>query len=146
MRNDTGGPDVDARLEARLEDWGRLTRAATGQQPVPYLVPTPPRRPSGFGWQLAAGVLVVAIAAASAVGLPRLLGKDRGPADPLADLTGTASAGPGMQVVTFHGLSITVPSSWPVGGYRCGVDHAALVELPSNAAVRAGGPLPNSRS
>jgi hypothetical protein len=129
MRNDIGSPDADARLEARLEDWGRLTRAATGQQPLPELVAAPQRRPGSFGWQFAAGVLAVALAAAIAVGLPRMLGKDRPTADPLASASSTALAGPGLQVVTFHGLSITVPASWPVSGPACEVS-TSLVELP----------------
>jgi hypothetical protein len=129
MRNDTGSPDADARLEARLEEWGRLTRARTGQQPLPQLVATPQPRPRAFGWQVAAGVLVVALAAAITVGLPRLLGKDARTADPLASATGTAAAGPGLQVVTFHGLSITVPASWLVGGYRCTLT-TSVIELP----------------
>jgi hypothetical protein len=140
MRNDTGSPDADARLEARLEDWGRLTRAATVQQPLPDLVAAPERRLGAFGWQLAAGVLVVALAAIT-VGLPRLLGKDRGTADPLAAATSTASAGPGLQVVTFHGLSITVPASWPVSGYSCALT-TSVVELPGVTPLCARGPHP----
>jgi hypothetical protein len=35
-----------------------------------------------------------------------------------------------LQVVTFHGLSITVPASWPVDHYSCGLT-SSVVELPS---------------
>ncbi|MEO6502836.1 MAG: hypothetical protein ABIQ09_13085, partial [Jatrophihabitantaceae bacterium] len=117
------GPDagLDAGLEARLTDWGRLARSATGPQPAPELSASPARQPGSFGWQLATGVLAVAVAAAIAVGLPGLLAKDPRPVGPpdvtstaAPDANSTASAGPGFQVVTFHGLSITVPASWAV--------------------------------
>ncbi|HEV2885514.1 MAG TPA: hypothetical protein VGX49_01265, partial [Jatrophihabitans sp.] len=143
--------------EARLTDWGRLARSATGPQPAPELSASPPRQPGSFGWQLTAGVLAVALAAVIAVGLPGLLAKDpppggspdaTSPASPgvtgtaspgvtstaSPDPNSTASAGPGMQVVTFHGLSITVPASWQVAvGHRCGT-HGNAVELPASVS------------
>lgn len=117
-------------LDAVLTEWGRQARSTTGHQPMPQLR-TRGRRPRHFGWQLAAGAMAVAVAAALAVGLPRLLGKDGRPADPLRGITSTASARPGFQVVTYRGLSITVPASWQVGvGIPACVLSRSVVELP----------------
>jgi len=117
-------------LDAVLTEWGRQSRAAAGWQPVPEFA-TRPRRPRHFGWQLAAGAVAVAVAAAVAVAVPRLLAKD-GPADPLHGVTSTAPTVPaGFQVVTFHGLSITVPASWQVHAGRYCQLTRSVIELPT---------------
>ncbi|HST48741.1 hypothetical protein [Jatrophihabitans sp.] len=143
MRQNTAGqgnpesPEPDAALDARLADWGRLARSAVADQPVPELPAVPPRRPAPLGWQLAAGVLTVVLAAAIAVGLPRVLDKDRrppAPHGPAGNGISTAPVGPDLQVVTFHGLSITVPASWPVTGYGCSLT-SSVVELPVGAPL-----------
>jgi|GEM_PF-4055846 len=129
MSKDSGGTSESDAPAALLAYRGRPARSAVADQPLPELPTVPARRPAPFGWQLAAGVLAVVLAAAIAVGLPRMLGKDPVPtgssnaapttsADPSSvtspDPSSTASAGPGLQVITFHGLSITVPASWKV--------------------------------
>jgi len=121
-------------LDAVLTEWGRQSRAAAGPQPMPELIRRT-RRPRHFGWQLAAGAVAVAVAAALAVELPGLLAKN-GPADPLRGITSTASAAPGFQVVTYHGLSITVPASWRVGvGMACPAPNHGIVVLPGTSAL-----------
>jgi hypothetical protein len=118
----------DADLEAALTEWGRAARSAAGRQPMPDLTPRA-RSPRHFGWQLAAGVTAVAVAAALAVGLPKLLAKNN--TDPLHGITSTASAPPGFQVITYHGLSITVPTSWLVSiGMACPAPSRNLIVLP----------------
>jgi hypothetical protein len=61
------------------------------------------------------GALVLAaLVTATLIGLPRYLHSDRTAPPPVGPVTSTAPTRPGLQVVTFHGLSITVPSSWRV--------------------------------
>jgi hypothetical protein len=116
-------------LDVVLTKWGSQARTAAGHQPMPKFA-TRARRPRHFGWQFAVAVTAVAVAAAVVVGLPKLLAKD-GNADPLHGITSTASAAPGFQVITYHGLSITVPASWLVTvGEPCQPDRS-IVELPS---------------
>jgi hypothetical protein len=139
----------DAELDAMLTDWGKAACSVAEHQPVPNLtfdtrrLRRPRRlRPSWpFGWQVAAGALAVALAAAIAVGLPRWVGEDRGPAGSLGGVTSTASAGPGFQAVTFHGLSITVPASWSVNGFSCTLT-SSVVELPGSSPACGRRPYP----
>lgn len=140
-------PLSDAELETALTEWGQAARSVAGHQPIPDLRPTA-GRPRRFGWQLAAGATAVAVAVAVAVGLPRLLAQDPsgvgpggvgpGGVGPLGGITGAASAPPGFQVVTFHGLSITVPASWQVTtGRHCQLTRS-VIELPAYAESTCG--------
>jgi hypothetical protein len=137
----------DAELDAMLTDWGKAARSVAEHQPAPDLtfdtrrLRRPRRlRPSWpFGWQVAAGALAVALAATIVVGLPKLLG--RLASDPLSGVTSTASAEPGSKVVTFHGLSITVPASWSVNGFSCTLT-SSVVELPGSSPACGRRPYP----
>lgn len=118
-------------LDIVLRQWGSQARTAVSQQPMPELTPRV-HSSRHFGWQLAAGVTAVAVAAVVAVGLPKLLAKNSGDADPLRGITSTASAPAGFQVITFHGLSITVPASWQVNnGNYCQLT-GSVIELPTS--------------
>jgi hypothetical protein len=143
----------DAELDAILTDWGSTARSAAGHQPMPELTSRPrrfdrsrqPRPARHVGWQVAAGAVAVALAAAIVIGLPNLLDHDRRAADPLPGVTGVTGivpAPPGSKVVTFHGLSITVPASWPVTGYSCTLT-SSVVELPGVSTACARGPYPH---
>lgn len=127
---------TDAELDAMLTEWGSAARSAVGHQAMPELAAAPRRRRHP-GWQLAAGGLAVALAVATVVGLPKLLaGDDHRPAGPAAARkTSTATAPPGFQVVTYHGLSITVPQSWQVllGGY-CTLT-TSIVQIPGGSPL-----------
>lgn len=141
MNKDAAGnssPELDAGLEARLTDWGRQARSATGPQRMPDLSASPARQQSHLGWPLLAGGLAVALAATIVVGLPRLLGRS---SEPLGGATSTAAPGPGLQVVTFHGLSITVPAAWRVAGYSCQLT-SSVVELPGASPACGRRPYP----
>ena len=129
----------DAELDAMLTDWGSTARSVAGHQPMPELTSRThrfrrsrqPRPARHQGWQVAAGAVAVALAAAIVVGLPKLLDQDRRASDPLPGVPGIASAPLGSKVVTFHGLSITVPASWPViAGESC-TRTSSVVELPN---------------
>jgi hypothetical protein len=125
----------EAELDAMLIDWGNAARTAAEHHP-PATLAAAPRRPRRMGWQLTAGAVAVALAAVTAVGLPKLVDKgDHRPAVSTPATTRTASAPPGFQVVTFHGLSITVPQSWQVMvGGSCTLNNN-IVQLPGGAPL-----------
>jgi hypothetical protein len=103
-------------IEARLSEWGRASRAAARPVAVPAALLAAPT-PTGGGrtWLRGGGALALAaLVAATLIGLPRYLHPDRTAEPPIGGVTSTAPARPRFQVVTFHGLSINVPSSWPI--------------------------------
>lgn len=111
---------ADAEIDARLSEWGRASRAAARPVAVPasLMAAAAPARRSTVVLRIGAGVAMAAIVVATVIGLPRYLRVDRTAAPSIGGVTSTATARPGFQVVTFHGLSITVPSSWLVPGSR----------------------------
>jgi hypothetical protein len=109
---------ADAEIDARLSEWGRASRAAAQPVAVPASLMTAaaPVRRSTVVLRIGAGVAMAAIVVATVIGLPRYLHVDRTAAPSIGGVTSTATAPPGFQTVTFHGLSITVPSSWLIPG------------------------------
>lgn len=107
---------ADAEIDARLSEWGRAARVAARPVAVPAALLVAPARAGGGKTVLRVGgaMAMAAIVVATLIGLPRYLRPDRAVQPPIGGVTSTAPARSGFQVVTFHGLSITVPSSWPV--------------------------------
>jgi hypothetical protein len=123
---------ADAEIDARLSEWGRASRAAAQPVAVPasLMAAAAPARRSTVVLRIGAGVAMAAIVVATVIGLPRYLHLDRTAAPSIGGVTSTATARPGFQTVTFHGLSITVPSSWTVpnswlthGGEDCSLSR-----------------------
>lgn len=108
------GNRADAEIDARLSEWGRAVRAAAPPVAVPASLMTAagPAHRRTVLLRVCAGVAMAAIVLATVIGLPRYLPRDRLATPSIGGVTSTATARPGFQVVTFHGLSITVPSSW----------------------------------
>ena len=108
---------ADDEIDARLSDWGQAARDAARPVAVPVSSMTAaiPTHRGTVLLRVCAGVAMAALVVATVTGLPRYLNRDATLAKlSLGEITSTASARPGFQVVTFRGLSITVPSSWLV--------------------------------
>ncbi|HTZ44644.1 MAG TPA: hypothetical protein VMB79_12350 [Jatrophihabitans sp.] len=135
--------DHDDDLEDKLLRWGRAARE--GVTDLPTL------QPAGrvgvtrqrMSIQLAGGAALVVLAAAIVIVLPGHLGRRGVPAAPsLGGVNSTAHAGAGERVVTFHGLSITVPSSWALTvGDPCS-PKVSTVELPGQSDACGHGATP----
>jgi len=140
---------ADAEIDARLSEWGRASRAAARPVAVPAALMTaaaPAARRSTVVLRIGAGLAMAAIVVATVIGLPGYLHRDRPAAPSIGGVTSTATARPGFQTVTFHGLSITVPSSWLTpggasltpGGEECTLSRS-FVSLPA-ARLQCGYP------
>src|SRR6185437_7732231 len=118
----------DSSFEQQLRSWGTQARADAPPATMPVL---PIRSRSRRLGPIGAGALLVAAAAlvgTTLTALPGYLRHDHRVAAPPANSTASKSAG--NQVLTFHGLSVTVPASWPVVvGSPCRMD-TDLVILP----------------
>jgi hypothetical protein len=119
-------------LDEKLREWGAQQRASAPGIAVPAerLIDRR-RRP------LIAVVGAAAAVAAIAVGISVVQnggsGSGRGPAG------GTASAPPGYRAVTFHGLTINVPSAWPLTATSCRQPTQDTVILPVATVALCGG-------
>lgn len=122
----------DAGIDARLSEWGRASRAAARPVGVPAELLAAPARTAGGKTLLRIGgaIAMAAVVAATVIGLPRYLHRGQTGATSIGGVTSTATARPGFKTVTFHGLSITVPSSWLInGGEPCKLNRE-IVRLP----------------
>ena len=123
---------ADAELDARLSEWGRASRAAVQPVAVPasLMAAAAPARRSTVVLRIGAGLAMAAVVVATVIGLPRYLHVDRTAAPPTRGVPSTATAQPGSQTVMFHGLTITVPSSWLIArGEVCTLSRS-IVRLP----------------
>jgi hypothetical protein len=110
-------------LDKQLRVWGARARASAPEVGVP-VERLADRRRKPLGAAIAAAAAVAAIAVGISVVQHGGPDSGRGPAG------GTASAPPGYRAVTFHGLTIDVPSAWPLTAMTCGQPTQDTVILP----------------
>jgi hypothetical protein len=143
VRDNLNGEDAD--IDGRLSEWGRAARAAARPATMPAALTAPPAR-AAVGKTLvgaAGAIALAALVAATVIGLPRYLRLDQTAAPSIAGVTSTATAGPGFQVVTFHGLSITVPDSWQMNVHEpCSITREVVL-LPGYRTLCKGPDIPS---
>jgi hypothetical protein len=117
-------------IEGRLRAWGEEHRRSTTAPRVPvqhFEQASRGRRYAVIG-AAAAVVLVVTGIVAVLDSRPQLSAPHaRAPAGSNNRVSPALKPPPGMQSITFHGLTIQVPAAWPLNAARCGTPVADTV-------------------
>jgi hypothetical protein len=124
------------RLDDQLRAWGAQQRRSGPNIAVPVeRFVTRRRRPVAA----IVGAAAVIVAIALGVSVLRGGGTNHPSGGAQASPGPQASAPPGYQAVTFHGLAINVPSSWPMNATRCGQATEDTVVYPGVVPLCFGG-------
>ena len=126
-------------IEDRLRSWGEEQRRSTTAHPAPveHFTQSTGRRSA----VIAAAAAVLVVAAVTAVVDLRRPSPARHVHTPAASSGLNASLAPaptpppGMQSITFHGLTIQVPAAWPLNATQCGTPVTDTVVIGDGATT-----------